>query len=91
MPLGLSHRQQGRTWGLIVGLAVFLVYYIVFTASWRLALNFKLDPALAPWTSDILFIWVALFLWYRTVRELPLLPDVLNLRRFLKTGEKAKG
>ena len=23
MPLGLSHRQQGRTWGLIVGLAIF--------------------------------------------------------------------
>jgi lipopolysaccharide export LptBFGC system permease protein LptF len=83
MPLGLSHRQQGRTWGLIVGLAIFLVYYIVFTASWRLALNFKVDAALAPWTSNILFIWVALFLWYRTVRELPLLPDALNIQRWL--------
>jgi lipopolysaccharide export system permease protein len=83
MPLGLSHRQQGRTWGLIVGLAIFLVYYIVFTASWRLALNFKLDPALAPWISNFLFIWVALFLWHRTVKELPLLPDSLNWRRFL--------
>jgi lipopolysaccharide export system permease protein len=91
MPLGLSHRQQGRTWGLIVGLAIFLVYYIVFTASWRLALNFKVDAALAPWTSDILFIWVALFLWYRTVRELPLLPDALNWRHLLKAGKKVKG
>ncbi len=87
MPLGLSHRQQGRTWGLIVGLAIFLIYYIVFTASWRLALNFKLEPALAPWTSNILFIWVALYLWYRTVRELPLLPDALNWRRYLPRGQ----
>jgi lipopolysaccharide export system permease protein len=86
MPLGLSHRQQGRTWGLIVGLGLFLVYYIVFTASWRLALNLKLDPGLAPWTSNFLFIWVALFLWYRTVRELPLLPDALNWRRWLSRG-----
>jgi lipopolysaccharide export system permease protein len=90
MPLGLCHRQQGRTWGLIMGLALFLVYYIVFTASWRLALNFKMDAALAPWISDILFIWVALFLWYRLVREQPLLPDFLNWRRFLKAGGKGE-
>jgi lipopolysaccharide export system permease protein len=82
MPLGLCHRQQGRTWGLIVGLVIFLVYYIVFTASWRLAINFKMDATLAPWTSDFLFIWVALFLWYRMVREQPLLPMSLNWRRF---------
>ncbi|MFZ0052581.1 MAG: LPS export ABC transporter permease LptF [Desulfobaccales bacterium] len=84
MPLGLSHRHQGRTWGLIVGLVLFLVYYIVFTASWRLAVGFKINPALAPWTSDFLFIWVALFLWYRSVKELPLLPDALKWHGFLK-------
>jgi len=85
MPLGLSHRQQGRTWGLIVGLALFLVYYIIFTASWRLAVGFKINPALAPWTSDFLFIWVALFLWYRSVKELPLLPGALKWSGFFKT------
>ena len=85
MPLGLSHRHQGRTWGMIVGLALFLVYYIVFTASWRLAIGFKINPALAPWTSDFLFIWVALFLWYRSVKELPLWPGVLKWPGFLKT------
>lgn len=74
MPLGLSPRHHGRTWGLILGLVVFLVYYIVFTASWRLAINARINPSLAPWASDFLCVWVALYLWYRTVRELPLLP-----------------
>lgn len=74
MPLGLSPRQHGRTWGLILGLVVFLVYYVVFTASWRLAVNARIDPGLAPWLSNFLFIWVAIYLWRRTVRELPLLP-----------------
>ncbi len=74
MPLGLSPRHQGRTWGLILGLVIFLVYYIVFTASWRLAVNARLNPSLAPWLSNVVFIWVAFYLWYRTVRELPLLP-----------------
>jgi lipopolysaccharide export system permease protein len=82
MPLGLSPRQHGRTWGLILGLAVFLVYYVIFTASWRLAVNARIDPGLAPWLSNFLFVWVALYLWHRTVRELPLLPAALHLRRW---------
>jgi lipopolysaccharide export system permease protein len=82
MPLGLSPRRHGRTWGLVLGLVVFLVYYIVFTASWRLAVNAKINPSLAPWLSNFLFIWVALYLWDRTVRELPLLP--LGIRRRLR-------
>ncbi len=74
VPLGLSPVQHGRTWGLVMGLAVFLIYYVVFTASWRLAVNGKLHPLLAPWSADALFALVAAYLWHRTIRELPLLP-----------------
>jgi lipopolysaccharide export system permease protein len=78
MPLGLRPGHHGRTYGLILGLVVFLVYYVVFTASWRLAINARINPSLAPWTSNFLFIWVALYFWRRTVRELPLLPAVCS-------------
>jgi lipopolysaccharide export system permease protein len=86
MPLGLSPRQHGRTWSLILGLVIFLVYYVVFTASWRLAINARINPSLAPWLSDFLFVWVALYLWFRTVRELPLVPG-----GFKRWAKKAKG
>jgi len=88
MPLGLSPLRHGRTWGLILGLMVFLVYYVVFTASWRLAINARINPALAPWFSNFLFVWVAFYLWRRTVRELPLLPTrwLLRGRTWLSTG-----
>lgn len=96
MPLGLSPGRHGRTYGLILGLVIFLVYYVVFTASWRLAINARLNPSLAPWLSDFLFVWVALYLWGRTVRELPLIPagivtKVKRLNIFGVKGEKAKG
>jgi len=74
MPLGLRPRRHGRTWSLVLGLLIFLVYYVVFTASWRLAINARINPSLAPWLSNFLFVWVALYLWWRTVRELPLVP-----------------
>jgi len=74
MPLGMSPRYHGRTWGLVLGLLVFLVYYVVFTAGWRLAISARMNPFLAPWLSNLLFTGVAIYLWRRTVRELPLLP-----------------
>jgi lipopolysaccharide export system permease protein len=85
MPLGLSPRHHGRTWSLILGLVIFLVYYVVFTASWRLAINARVSPALAPWMANILFVWVALYLWFRTVRERPLLPfGAAQVRQWLR-------
>jgi lipopolysaccharide export system permease protein len=87
MPLGLSPGQHGRTWCLVLGLVIFLVYYVTFTASWRLAINARIDPSLAPWLSNLLFIWVALYLWLRTARELPLLPRWWRIIK-IKTGRK---
>ena len=88
MPLGLSPLRHGRSWGLILGLVVFLVYYVIFTASWRLALNARINPALAPWLSNFLFVWVTLYLWHRTLRELPLVPSrwLVRGRRLLNFG-----
>jgi lipopolysaccharide export system permease protein len=82
VPLGLSPVQHGRTWGLVMGLLVFLIYYIVFTVSWRLAVKARLDPALAPWLADVLFVFLGAYLWRRTVRELPLLPAIFSPRRW---------
>lgn len=112
VPLGLSSRTHGRTWGLIVGLFIFLIYYVLFTASWRLAVNVppsslldpvtglytvqstwldprlhptlaRLYPSLAPHLANILSALVAIYLWRRTLKELPLIPSAWSLRRLL--------
>jgi lipopolysaccharide export system permease protein len=88
MPLGLSPRVHGRTWGLIVGLLTFLIYYIVFTASWRLAFSTALNPALAPYLADILFALVALYFWWRTLQELPLVPQGWSWHKLLSPWRK---
>ena len=84
IPLGLSPRIHGRSWGLIMGLLVFLIYYVVFTASWRLAFTAHLNPALAPYLGDILFAGVALYLWWRTLKELPLVPQGWSLKKLFR-------
>ncbi len=84
IPLGLSPRIHGRSWGLIMGLLVFLIYYVVFTASWRLAFTAHLNPALAPYLGDILFAGVALYFWWRTLKELPLVPQGWSLKKLFR-------
>jgi lipopolysaccharide export system permease protein len=88
IPLGLSPRVHGRTWGLIVGLLIFLIYYIVFTASWRLAFSGTLNPAFAPYLADILFALVAMYFWWRTLKELPLVPRGWSWQRLLPPWRK---
>lgn len=42
---------------MILGLLNLVVFYIVFTASWCLAINFKLSPFWVPWTSNFRLFW----------------------------------
>ena len=83
IPLGLSPRVHGHAWGLVVGLLTFLIYYVVFTASWRLAFSGSLNPALAPYLADMLFALVAVYFWWRTLKELPLVPRWGSFRHLL--------
>jgi lipopolysaccharide export system permease protein len=88
IPLGLSPRIHGRSWGLIVGLLVFLIYYVVFTASWRLAFTAHLNPAVAPYLANILFALLAIYFWRRTLKELPLVPQSWSWRKLWLLGKK---
>jgi len=88
IPLGLSPRVHGRTWGLVVGLLTFLIYYIVFTASWRLAFSGTLNPSLAPYLADVLFTFVAVYFWWRTLKELPLVPRGWSMQKLLPLRHK---
>jgi lipopolysaccharide export system permease protein len=90
VPLGMSPQQHGRIWGLIMGLSIFLIYYVAFTASWRLAVHGQLNPVLAPWLPNVLFTGLAVYFWRRTTRELPLVPFSLPLARWLASLKKSR-
>lgn len=90
VPLGMSPQQHGRIWGLIMGLGVFLIYYVAFTASWRLAVRGQLNPALAPWLPNLIFTGLAAYFWRRTTRELPLVPFSMPLARWLSSWKGSR-
>ena len=72
MPLGISTQVRGRAVGLIMGLVIFLLYYLLLTAAWRLGTYAIIPPAFAPWMPNLVFLCLAIFLWYRAMRDLPI-------------------
>jgi lipopolysaccharide export system permease protein len=72
MPLGISTQVRGRAVGLIMGLGIFLLYYLLLTMAWRLGTYAMLPPAFAPWIPNVVFTCLALFLWHRAMRDRPI-------------------
>ncbi|MDR1051324.1 MAG: LPS export ABC transporter permease LptF [Deltaproteobacteria bacterium] len=62
MPLGASFRTRGRNFGLAVGLAIFVVYYSLFSMGWTLGETEVFPPFLAVWSPSIIALLVALWL-----------------------------
>lgn len=69
MPLGISTRVEGRSLTLIAGLSIFLLYYLLLTAAWRLGRQGLIPPELAPWLPDLVFSLVAAVGWRRVWQD----------------------
>ena len=71
-PLGSRFRQAHRMMGIMVGLSLFLGYYLVLSIGKGLAENGRLAPSLAIWMPNLLTLLLAVVLWVKTHRELPI-------------------
>ncbi|MDR2386267.1 MAG: LptF/LptG family permease [Deltaproteobacteria bacterium] len=49
MPLGASFRTKGRNFGLAIGLAIFVIYYFLFTIGWMLGEMTYVSPGYSIW------------------------------------------
>jgi len=80
-PLGMKVREDTRIPGFATGLAVFLVYYILFTAGKNLSEIGFIPPFLGLWLSNIVFGILGSYLWYQASRDREYIPvdSVQNL------------
>jgi LPS export ABC transporter permease LptF/LPS export ABC transporter permease LptG len=80
IPLGVSTKKGGRTSGFTISLGVILLYYILITAGEKIAMDGKISPFVGMWGPDFLFLAVGLWLFTKSVREAPLVPQGWSLR-----------
>ena len=84
LPLGASFRVRGRNFALIMGLGVFICYYVMFSLGWSLAESGVLPPSVAVWFSNVVLAVFGLMMLRRINRGVPV--DPLELLRRLITG-----
>lgn len=90
VPLGIHNRRSGKAAGFTLSILTLLFYYILQSFSRTLAEKAVLDPAVAAWVPNAVFLCLGVYLFIKAAREEQIwLFDrgaVLVLRLFRKRG-----
>jgi len=78
LPLGLQAKPGKKAIGIQVGLAIFILYYILFTFGKTQAEEGVFPIALAMWTPNFLFLLLAIFWIFQISNEKPLIPEKIS-------------
>jgi lipopolysaccharide export system permease protein len=74
LPLGLQSRPGRKAIGLQAALAIFILYYILFTFGRTMAEESDIPVVVAMWAPNFLFFVLAVYWLFRVANEKPLLP-----------------
>lgn len=78
MPLGLMAGPGRKALGIPLGLAFFILYYILFTLGKTLADDTQVPIFIAMWLPNSVFFLIALYFIRQSSKELPIIPDAFK-------------
>jgi len=81
-PLSVQSRTGSRLSGVVLGLLMFLLYYVFISAAKALGEGGPYPPAIGMWLPNVIFSALAIVLWIKTAKESPFKPIVV-IQRFL--------
>jgi len=79
-PLSVQSRTGSRLSGVVLGLVLFLLYYLFVSAAKALGKDGPYPPAIGLWLPNVIFGVLAVVLWIKTARESPFKPILLVQR-----------
>jgi lipopolysaccharide export system permease protein len=72
MPLGIQPRKDKRSFGIVVGIILFLIYYLLLSIGWSLGESGTYPPLLGMWTPNLVLGGLGIFLYVHCMRDKPL-------------------
>lgn len=72
LPLGAHSQRAKRSFGTLLGLGIFLFYYILMSAGWILGEARMLPPFVGVWGPNVIVAAIGVFLLFQSARERPL-------------------
>lgn len=90
VPLGIQSKFAKRSFGMVLGLLFFLIYYILLSAGWVLGEAGVCPPVIGMWGPNLVIGAVGLYLLILSAKERPLkgisvLPRIFMRERFICT------
>jgi lipopolysaccharide export system permease protein len=79
-PLSVQSRTGSRLSGVVLGILLFLLYYVFVSGAKALGEGGSYPPAVGLWLPNVIFSMLAIVLWIKTARESPFKPIVLVQR-----------
>ena len=92
VPLGFQATVWKRSSGLALGLAFFLIYYVLLTAGWGFGESGKYPPSIGMWAPNVIMGLLAVVFTFRAGRDLSLMfgPVPGRVRRIFNSFLKRK-
>ena len=71
VPLGITSRRSGKSGGFISAVFIILIYYVSLVLLQNLGRTGKINPYFSVWIPNIILLIVAIYLSYKTQKEIP--------------------
>jgi lipopolysaccharide export system permease protein len=72
LPLGMVSKRAKRSSGMVMGIILFLVYFILLSVGWSFGESGSIHPVVGMWAPNIVLGGLGAFLYWRTIRDRPL-------------------
>ncbi len=90
IPLGMQAGRGTRSTGTVMGILLFLSYYILLTAGWSFGESGSLPPVAGMWAPNIIIGGIGIFLYIRMIQGRPVnirLPKIRRNLRAIASGD----
>jgi lipopolysaccharide export system permease protein len=77
IPLGMQSKTDKRAMGTVVGIIMFLLYFILLLVGWALGESGTLPPAVGMWSPNTIMALIGIILYTRTMKDRPVRFDLL--------------
>src|SRR5262245_4461624 len=62
MPLGVISKKGGKSYGFVLSLVIFLIYFLLLSLGEGFGKNGRVSPVLGPWAGNVVFAVLAIYL-----------------------------
>jgi len=86
LPLGIRSKSARKSFGVGLGLAGFMLYYILLTIGWAFGETDIYPPLVGMWVPNIVIGLIGIYILYKTANDRPLIIDGMSgwIKRTLK-------